>query len=43
MDEKDKVADLQLHARNLWKERARKMGIEITDEESRAEDSKGKS
>jgi CBS domain containing-hemolysin-like protein len=32
MDEKDKVADLQLHARNLWKERARKMGIEILDE-----------
>jgi cation-transporting P-type ATPase F len=29
MDEKDKVADLQLHARNLWKERARKMGIEF--------------
>ncbi len=29
MDEKDKVADLQHHARNLWKERARKMGIEI--------------
>ncbi len=28
MDEKDKVADLQMHARNLWKERARKMGIE---------------
>lgn len=34
MDEKDKVADLQLHARNLWKERARKMGIEIVNEES---------
>ncbi len=32
MDEKDKVADLQLHARHLWKERARKMGIEILDE-----------
>ncbi len=32
MDEKDKVADLQLHARNLWKERAKKMGIEIPDE-----------
>lgn len=29
MDEKDKVADLQLHARNLWRERARKMGIEL--------------
>ncbi len=33
MDEKDKVADLQLHARNLWKERARKMGIEIDDDQ----------
>jgi CBS domain containing-hemolysin-like protein len=29
LDEKDKVADLQLHARNLWRERARKMGIEL--------------
>lgn len=29
VDEKDKVADLQLHARNLWKERARRMGIEF--------------
>lgn len=29
MDEKDKVADLQHHARNLWHERARKMGIEL--------------
>lgn len=35
MDEKDKVADLQLHARNLWKARARKMGIQL--EESREE------
>jgi CBS domain containing-hemolysin-like protein len=32
MDEKDKVADLQLHARKLWKERAKKMGITIEDE-----------
>ncbi len=32
MDEKDKVADLQLHARNLWKERAKKMGIVITED-----------
>lgn len=32
MDEKDKVADLQHYARNLWKERARKMGIEIEEE-----------
>lgn len=37
MDEKDKVADLQLHARNLWKDRARKMGIEITEEETPTE------
>ncbi len=28
MDEKDQVADLQLLARNLWKERARRMGME---------------
>lgn len=34
MDEKDKVADMQTHARNLWKERARKMGIEITEEDT---------
>jgi len=40
MDEKDKVADLQLHARNLWKERARKMGIELQDEEPPTEDGK---
>jgi len=32
VDEKDKVADLQLHARNLWKERARKMGIELDED-----------
>lgn len=31
MDEKDKVADLQLHARKLWKERAKKMGITIEE------------
>jgi hypothetical protein len=36
MDEKDKVADLQLHARNLWHERARKMGIELPAQESDA-------
>jgi CBS domain containing-hemolysin-like protein len=35
MDEKDKVADLQLHARNLWHERARKMGIELPAEETK--------
>jgi CBS domain containing-hemolysin-like protein len=33
MDEKDKVADLQLHARNLWHERARRMGIELPEDE----------
>ncbi len=33
MDEKDKVADLQLHARNLWHERARRMGIELPAQE----------
>lgn len=26
LDEKDKVADMQKHARNLWRERAKKMG-----------------
>ncbi len=29
LDETDKHPDLQHHARNLWQERARKMGIEI--------------
>lgn len=33
MDEKDKVADLQLYARNLWHERARRMGIALDDAE----------
>jgi len=32
MDEKDKVADLQAHARNLWHERARKMGIVLEED-----------
>lgn len=32
MDEKDKVADLQLHARNLWRERAKKMGITVVED-----------
>ncbi len=32
LDEKDSVADLQQHARNLWRERARKMGIAISDD-----------
>ena len=36
MDEKDKVPDLQLHARNLWHERARRMGIELPEEEAAA-------
>ncbi len=31
LDEKDKVADMQVLARNLWKERAKKMGIDIAD------------
>ncbi|HLS27168.1 MAG TPA: CNNM domain-containing protein [Opitutales bacterium] len=31
LDEHDKVADLQLHARNLWRERARKMGINLDE------------
>ena len=34
MDEKDKVADLQLHARNLWHDRARRMGIELPEAEA---------
>jgi CBS domain containing-hemolysin-like protein len=33
LDEKDKVPDLQLHARNLWLERAKRMGIELPPEE----------
>jgi CBS domain containing-hemolysin-like protein len=41
MDEKDTVADMQLHARNLWKERARKMGIELQSEETPAAEAKG--
>ncbi len=41
MDEKDKVADLQLHARALWKERARRMGIEIIDVEPPVDGAKG--
>lgn len=34
VDEKDKVADLQKHARNLWQARAKRMGI-ATEEEKR--------
>lgn len=40
VDEKDTVADLQLHARNLWKERARRMGIEIEDIHAESGDGK---
>jgi CBS domain containing-hemolysin-like protein len=32
VDEKDSIADLQLHARSLWKERARRMGIELDED-----------
>lgn len=32
MDEKDKVADLQLHARQLWHERAKRMGIHLPED-----------
>jgi CBS domain containing-hemolysin-like protein len=34
LDEKDKVADLQMHARNLWKDRAKRMGINLDEEGS---------
>ncbi|MFD2255914.1 CNNM domain-containing protein [Luteolibacter algae] len=34
LDEKDTVPDLQLHARNLWHERAKKMGIELSKKSS---------
>lgn len=37
VDEKDQVADLQQLARNLWKERAKRMGVE--QDESLTEDS----
>gem|GEM_PF-9352 len=32
VDEKDKVADMQHHARTLWRERARKMGIKLDED-----------
>jgi CBS domain containing-hemolysin-like protein len=32
LDEKDKVPNLQSHARNLWHERARRMGIVLEEE-----------
>lgn len=31
LDEKDKVADLQKHARSLWQKRAKRMGIAMED------------
>jgi CBS domain containing-hemolysin-like protein len=31
MDEKDKVPDMQLYARHLWQERARKMGLQLSE------------
>lgn len=34
LDEKDKIADLQMHARSLWKERAKRMGIDLQEEGS---------
>ncbi len=32
IDESDKTADMQQHARRLWRRRARDMGLEISDE-----------
>lgn len=32
MDEKDKFADMQAHARQLWLERAKRMGIKLPEE-----------
>lgn len=32
MDEQDRVTDLQVHARKIWRKRAREMGIEVIDE-----------
>ncbi len=34
LDEKDKVPDLQEHARGLWRERARRMGILLEEDEA---------
>jgi CBS domain containing-hemolysin-like protein len=31
MDEQDKVPDMQSYARNLWQERARKMGLQLPE------------
>jgi CBS domain containing-hemolysin-like protein len=32
MDEHDRVSDLQAHAREIWRQRARRMGIEVIEE-----------
>ena len=32
MDESDKTADMQKHARRMWRRRARDMGIEMPSE-----------
>lgn len=37
VDEKDKVPDMQTHARNLWRERAKKMAIEIAEPDDESE------
>ena len=37
LDESDRHPDLQQHARNLWHERAKKMGLEINDHTSTRE------
>jgi len=34
MDEQDKVADWQAHARDLWRERAKRMGLHLPEEDS---------
>ncbi len=33
LDEKDEVADMQKHARNLWHQRAKKMGVSVDNHE----------
>jgi len=38
MDESDAVADMQLQARKNWERRAKRMGIELTPEESTEDD-----
>ena len=34
MDESDKTADMQQHARRMWRRRAREMGLEMPDDDS---------